>query len=86
MKVLLKDKSSFSPKLIKAFLERVGLYPRGTFVELNTREVAQVIRQNPKMLACPMVRVVYDPEGKKTQNPREIDLSRGTKIYILRNL
>jgi len=86
IKIILKDKTSFSPKILKAFLEKVGLYPKGTFVELNTKEVAQVIRQTPKMPSCPVVSVVYDYEGKKADTEKIIDLSSNTKIYITKSL
>jgi HD-GYP domain-containing protein (c-di-GMP phosphodiesterase class II) len=86
MKIIVENKHIFNPKIIKVFLEKIGMYPKGTFVELNTKEVAQVIKQNPKMPYCPVVRVVYDQDGKKTERPREIDLSKGTKVYIVKSL
>ena len=86
LKIILDNKKLFNPSVIKIFLERVGMYPQGTFVELNTREVACVVRQNHKMPLCPIVRVVYDPEGNKVDKEREIDLSEGTKIYIISSI
>ena len=86
VKIALKDKSLFSPKLMKVFLERIGFYPRGSFVRLNTKEVAEVARGNSEIPLCPIVRVVYDSEGEKTEKGREIDLSKGTKIYITGSL
>jgi len=86
IKIILQDKTSFSPKILKAFLEKVGLYPKGTFVELNTKEVAQVINQTPKMPSCPVISIVYDYEGKKIKTEKIIDLSRNTKIYIVKSL
>jgi len=86
IKIILQDRTSFSPKILKAFLEKVGLYPKGTFVELNTKEVAQVINQTPKMPSCPVVSVVYDYEGKKVDVEKIVDLSKNTKIYIVKSL
>ena len=86
IKIILQDKTSFSPKILKAFLEKVGLYPKGTFVELNTKEIAQVINQTPKMPSCPVVGIVYDYEGKKVDTEKIIDLSKNTKIYITKSL
>jgi response regulator RpfG family c-di-GMP phosphodiesterase len=86
LKIIIENKNLFTPRIIKAFLERVGMYPRGTFVELNTKEIAQVMWQNPKMPLCPMVRVIYDHEGKKIDGGRQIDLSQGTRIYISKSL
>ncbi len=86
MKIILRERNLFDARIIKAFLERVGLYPKGTFVELNTKEVAQVLTQNRGMPSCPLIRVVYDYKGKKLDTIKEIDLSKNAKIYILRSL
>jgi HD-GYP domain-containing protein (c-di-GMP phosphodiesterase class II) len=86
VKIMLGEKNQFIPRLTKVFLERIGLYPKGTFVELNTKEVAQVVKQNPDMPSCPIVRVVYGEDGKKSESLREVDLSQGTKIYITRSV
>ncbi len=86
VKIALKDKNLFDSKLMKVFLERIGFYPRGSFVRLNTKETAEVVRGNSEIPLCPIVRVVYDSEGEKTEKGREIDLSKGTKIYITGSL
>jgi hypothetical protein len=67
-------------------MERIGFYPKGTFVELNTKEAAQVIKQNIEMPSCPVVKIIYDLHGKKNEQSREIDLSRGTKVFITKSL
>ncbi len=86
IKIILREKNLFNPRITKAFLEKIGLYPKGTFVELNTKEIAQVINQNRQMPSCPYIRVVYDYEGRKLDKSKEIDLSKNTKIYIVRSL
>ncbi len=85
-KSILSNKEAFNLKLIKVFLGKIGLYPKGTFVELNTREVAMVVRQNDNMPSCPLVKVAYDCEGKKIDRQRIIDLGQGTKVYIVKSL
>ena len=85
LKIIVKS-NLFNPKLTKLFLERVGVYPRGFLVELNTKEVAQVIKQNPRMPSSPVVRVVVDLEGKKTQKTRVVDLADGTQVFITKSL
>ncbi|MFH1772369.1 MAG: HD domain-containing phosphohydrolase [Candidatus Omnitrophota bacterium] len=86
IRIILEDKKSFSEKLAKIMLERIGIYPRGTFVKLNTEEIARVIKQNPKISMRPVVHVEYDQEGNKLETPRTIDLSQGTRIYITGSL
>ena len=86
LEFLFQNKETFSPKLTKIFLERIGLYPKGTFVALNTNEIARVVKQNVNMPSCPIVRVMYSAQGKKTDKARDIDLSQGTKVYITKSL
>lgn len=86
VKILAQDKHLFDRKLMKLFLQRIGFYPKGTFVELNTREIAQVVRQNDGMPLSPVVKVVYDKQGKKLEKTREIDLSTGTRNFIRKGL
>lgn len=86
LKVIIEKEKIFSKRLIKVFMERVGLYPRGTFVELNTKEIGIVIGQSNRMPSCPVVRVVYNNHGEKTDQKRTIDLSKGTRIYIVRSI
>jgi response regulator RpfG family c-di-GMP phosphodiesterase len=82
IKIIAKDKQMFDRKVIKAFLEHVGLYPRGATVKLNTKEVARVTKHNPKYPMFPFVEIVSDAQGKKLQAPREVDLSTKSTLYI----
>jgi len=86
LKIIFKDKDTFDPRLTKVFLERIGIYPKGTFVEINTKEICRVLRQNPDMPSCPVIRLTYGPDGQKLGKPRDIDLSEGTRYYITRSV
>lgn len=85
IKIILSDKI-FNPKLAKILLERIGLYPKGTFVELSTKETAQVIDQNSKMPTSPVVKIVYDSAGKKVDEGRVVNLAKETEVYIVKSL
>ncbi|MBN2119705.1 MAG: HD domain-containing protein [Candidatus Omnitrophica bacterium] len=82
IKIILNNKESFSKKVIKALLEKVGLYPRGTPVTLNTQELAFVVRRNPALPTSPLVKVLIDSQGRRLEKPKEIDLSRSPGFYI----
>jgi len=86
LKIILNDKETFNPKLTKILLERIGIYPKGTFVELSTRETAQVLRQNVKMPSSPIVKIVYDAAGKKVDEGREINLAHESETYITKSV
>jgi HD-GYP domain-containing protein (c-di-GMP phosphodiesterase class II) len=84
LKSILSGDVLFSSRIVKAFIACVGLYPKGTYVELNTKEIARVQQQHPLMPASPVVEVVVNAKGEKAAERRIIDLSRGTRIYIVR--
>ena len=86
IKVIIEKGAAFNPVLIKTFLDTIGLYPRGVYVELNTKEVAMVLKQNYRMPSCPVVQVVYNSKGERTEHRRTIDLSKGTRIFIVRSI
>jgi len=84
-KLVVKNKAGFNPLVTKTFLERMGVYPKGATVELNTKEIACVIKQNYRMPLCPVVKIISEGQGRLEAN-KEIDLGRGAKIYITKAL
>lgn len=82
VRTIMQNKKLFDGKIVKMFLTRIGFYPKGSFVMLNTEEVGQVVRQNPYTPLSPVVRVIYDSEGQRIDNGKEIDLSEGTRIFV----
>ena len=86
LKIILGDRDTFNPKLTKILLERIGIYPKGTFVRLSTKETAQVLQQNLKMPSSPVIRIIYEADGKKTGDGREIDLAHESEIHIVKSV
>jgi HD-GYP domain-containing protein (c-di-GMP phosphodiesterase class II) len=62
--ILEKSGTIFDPFIAKVFIQAMGLYPAGTIVELDTKEVAVVVKQNtsPRLIHRPLVELV-DPEN-----------------------
>jgi HD-GYP domain-containing protein (c-di-GMP phosphodiesterase class II) len=82
IKSILNNKNAFDCSIIKVLIERIGIFPAGTFVRLNTKEVALVVKDNPKMPLRPLVSVILDANGKKLDQPRQMDLAVHSVIYI----
>jgi len=74
-------KKAFDPVLLKALIEAVSLYPVGTFVQLNTGEIGQVIQVHDKFPLRPVVYVSMDKHGNPI-TPREIDLRQQPNLMI----
>jgi HD-GYP domain-containing protein (c-di-GMP phosphodiesterase class II) len=79
---IIENKSAFGYKIIKILIERIGIFPVGSYVRLNTKEIALVLRDNPKSPLRPVINITMDPLGKELKQPRQIDLSGNPVIYI----
>ncbi|MBN3040342.1 MAG: HD domain-containing protein [Candidatus Omnitrophica bacterium] len=86
MKMILEIKDKFDRKIVKVFLENIGLCPRGTVVELNTKEVARVIKHNPRYPMAPKLGIILDAQKKKFTSQKEVDLSQKSTIHITKCL
>ena len=64
----------FDPELVRIFSRLVPLYPTGTTVKLNTREVGVISDANVGHIARPTVRVCA--VGTRTKKPYDMNLSQ----------
>lgn len=65
----------FNRMVIEKFIQCIGIYPFGTFVELNTGHCGIVISVNHRMLLRPNILILLN-EGKKQQDPVIVDLEK----------
>lgn len=80
--IILKNKKIFGPKIIKALVGKIGVYPVGTLVLLNSKETAVVTMNRPELPFRPVVSVIYDPYGEMFAQPKDIDLATSSILYI----
>jgi HD-GYP domain-containing protein (c-di-GMP phosphodiesterase class II) len=57
--------------VVDRFVEMMGTYPVGTLVRLDTNEVAIVYRPNTLNEHAPLVRILFEENGKRLRAPRE---------------
>lgn len=65
----------FDSRLVIKFIERIGIYPPGTVVEMSNGEVGVVVEVQPKKKTKPKVVLILD-ESKRPCPPRQVDLSK----------
>ncbi|MFH2138404.1 MAG: HD domain-containing phosphohydrolase [Candidatus Omnitrophota bacterium] len=82
IQMIIKEKSSFEYNLIKVLIDTIGLFPLGTLVELNTKEIGIVVNQNPKMPLKPIIDITHNINKQKLSKPKRVDLSKNYAIYI----
>jgi hypothetical protein len=74
--ILEKSGEIFDPFIAKVFIQAMGLYPVGTIVELDSGDIAVVVKQNPNpcFIHRPVVELV-DPDASSTEDRDVADLS-----------
>ncbi len=65
---------SFHPDLLNNFFSVIGVYPPGTLVELDTKEVGLVIQSSIIDNKRPQVEILYNQHGEKLTEPFIINL------------
>lgn len=68
---------AFDPRIVRAFVRFMGIFPVGSLVRLSSGEVAVVVRNHERLLARPTVRLVLDAAGSPC-DPEERDLAERT--------
>ncbi len=69
----LKDKL-FMTDLVEEFIRSIGIYPVGTIVELNSKEVAIIVEQNLESKLLPKVLILRDLNRDRVNSFKMIDL------------
>lgn len=82
MKRMLEKKDVFEQKFIKDLIDNIGIFPVGTFVQLNTDEIGVVVTQTPKMPLRPWIDITHDANKQKLAEAKRVDLSGNFSIYI----
>jgi HD-GYP domain-containing protein (c-di-GMP phosphodiesterase class II) len=80
LKVMLKESGTkFDPTLLKVFVNMIGVFPLGTFVQLDTGEMGLVFHNSndPAKFERPRVKLVMDANGNKVPS-RIVDLAEET--------
>ncbi|HLD35090.1 MAG TPA: hypothetical protein VJC37_00025, partial [Planctomycetota bacterium] len=73
--------TDFARKALKILIKQIGIYPVGTFVLLNTQEIAEVVRSNENFPLRPVINVLQVAEGKLS-HLRTVDLLANHSLYV----
>jgi len=77
-----QDVCQFDRKHIKSLMNLLSLYPLGSFVRLSTNEIARVVDVNEKQPTRPIVEVVVNSQGIRSEETRVVNLVETPVIYI----
>ncbi len=65
----------FEPQLFKIFTQMIGIYPPGTLVRLNTKELAVTRTVQSQALLLPEVKIITNESGSLLKEPLIVNLS-----------
>ena len=82
-----KDSPAFNGRLLRRFINLMGIFPVGTLVRLTTGEMALVTHEHPSDPFRPQVKLLRDAEGRTLEEPPLINTwetdAKGTFRYAV---
>ncbi|MDO8527008.1 MAG: HD domain-containing phosphohydrolase [Deltaproteobacteria bacterium] len=82
MKIILEDGGKFEADVLRLLVDRIGIYPVGSWVRLTNKEVAKVVGSNPGQPLRPRIKVLFDERGETLEDPQLVDLSKNLSIQV----
>jgi putative nucleotidyltransferase with HDIG domain len=84
--MLERSGTQLDPLLLKFFINMVGVFPVGSLVMLDTKELALVYSCNSILPDRPKVLVIMDGQGRRVEQSYMVDLSEKTDGQYRRNI
>lgn len=77
---------NYNPELIKILFEELSFYPKGTWVQLSTKEIGRVTEINKGQPLRPTVKIFLDWKGKVLKEEKITNLSENNLVFLTRPL
>ncbi|WMJ82225.1 HD domain-containing protein [Clostridium sp. MB40-C1] len=72
----------FDAEIVRKVTTNIAAFPTGSGIILSSNEKGLVVKQNNSMPMRPVVKVIYDKDGKLLLEPYEIDLLKELTLFI----
>ncbi|HMX57951.1 MAG TPA: HD domain-containing phosphohydrolase [Leptospiraceae bacterium] len=82
--MLSQDTARYDPKLLRAFLGKVSIYPVGSIVQLSDKRLALTLGCRPEKPLRPLLRLLRDESGLPYNKATFVDLFVSSELYIVR--
>jgi len=79
--LLIHHKSAFDPAFLKCLIDAISLYPVGTYVQLNSGDIGQVIRVHRRLPLRPTVHLSMDRHGNGIV-PRDVNMQTQPTLMV----
>ncbi len=80
--ILQRDKRKFSKPILKVLIRCLSLFPKYSYVKLNTNAIAQVVDLDEKFPLRPTLKILLDSKGEKIIEEQIVDLKQNSLLYI----
>ena len=77
------DRRKFPNQVLKGLIQGLSTFPVGSFVRLNSKEIARVVATNPAFPLRPVVEILTGPQGESLASPRRVNLVQDSLLYIV---
>lgn len=81
--IVASERRAFPERILKGLIQGLSTFPVGSLVRLNTEETGRVVATNPGLPLRPTIEILYAPGGEPLQEPRRVDLSQNSLLYIV---
>ncbi|GMR00079.1 MAG: hypothetical protein BMS9Abin18_0910 [Zetaproteobacteria bacterium] len=79
--LLIHHKSTFDPAFLKCLIDAISLYPVGSYVQLNSGDIGQVIRVHRRLPLRPTVHLSMDRHGNGII-PRDVNMQTQPTLMV----
>jgi len=79
--LLIHHKSAFDPAFLKCLIDAISLYPVGSYVQLNSGDIGQVIRVHHRLPLRPTVHLSMDRHGNGII-PRDVNMQTQPTLMV----
>jgi len=73
-------------RILKALVKELSIYPVGSFVQLNTKEIGQVVRVNKNFPLLPIIDICLDARGDHLPEIKRINLAQEPLLHIKKSV
>ncbi len=81
--IITLERQTFADWVLKGLIRGLSTFPVGSLVRLNSKEVGRVRTTNPAFPLRPVVEVVAGASGEPLADPRVVDLSQNSLLFIV---
>jgi putative nucleotidyltransferase with HDIG domain len=84
--ILTQLQDFFDPNIIRVLVNKVGVYPINSWVELSNNEIGRVIAVNERYPLRPVLSVIFGAKKERLDSPHIINLAQQFDFFIKRTL